>query len=882
LSTTLPKVYDPAATEGKIYQYWLDQGLFRAEVRPEREPFTIVIPPPNVTGNLHMGHALNNTLQDILIRWRRMQGYETLWVPGMDHAGIATQIKVEEQLAREGLSRHDLGREEFIDRVWDWKEKYGGQIINQLKRLGASCDWSRQRFTLDQGCSRAVRQVFVNLYEKGLIYRGDYIINWCPECHTALSDIEVEHEDKDGKLYYVRYPLEGGDGFLTVATTRPETILGDTAVAVHPEDTRYRDVVGKFAVLPLVGRRIPIIQDDYVDPEFGTGAVKVTPAHDPNDFTMGERHNLEKVVVIDQKAMMTEEAGRFKGMDRYQCRRAVVEELKRQGYLVKVEKHTHAAGHCYRCHTVVEPLISRQWFVRMKPLAGPAIKAVQEGRIRFIPDRFSKVYLHWMENIRDWCISRQLWWGHRIPAWYCQECGETTVALEDPRCSSCGSADLVQDPDVLDTWFSSALWPFSTLGWPDETPEMDYFYPTSVLVTGYDIIFFWVARMIFSGLQHAGEIPFRHVLIHGIVRDEQGRKMSKSLGNGVDPLEVIERYGADALRFTLSTGNAPGNDMRFYWERVEGSRNFANKIWNAARFVLMNLEGFTPSAPAGEVALEDRWILSRFNETVRAVTRFMEIYELGEAARVIYDFLWSEYCDWYIELVKPRLNRDDNPGDRQAARHTLWYVLERTLRLLHPFMPFITEEIWQSLPHEGTSIMVAPWPKFDPEKVDREAEKRMETVMGVVRSIRNIRAEMNVAPHRRVPVTLHPSSDEAAATVDQAAGLIENLGRVSHLRIERDGAVKPEQAMTAVVPGVEVFMPLKGMVDIDRELERIREEMTKVLEELKQSEQKLKNENFVTKAPAEVVEKERVRKKECEEKLSALKERLAMLEEVSA
>ena len=700
----IPKVYDPGAVEEKWYRFWEENQLFHAEVNPDKQPYSIVIPPPNVTGQLHMGHALDNALQDILIRWRRMQGYNTLWMPGTDHAGIATQIKVEENLAKEGLSRYDLGREAFIERVWQWKQQYGSRILNQLKRLGASCDWQRERFTMDEGCSQAVREVFVSLYEKGLIYQGNRITNWCPRCNTALSDIEVEHEDRPGHLYHVRYPVEGEAGrYVTVATTRPETILGDSGVAVHPDDERYSDVVGKKLILPLLGRKLPVVADSYVDPAFGTGAVKVTPAHDPNDFEMGLRHNLPQIVVINLDGTMSADCGKYAGMDRYQCRKALVADLEAAGYLVKIDDHNHAVGQCQRCTTVVEPLISRQWFVKMAPLAKPAIEAVESGRISFVPERFTKIYTNWLENIRDWCISRQIWWGHRIPAWYCQACGEVTVSRDTvDACPKCGGA-VEQDPDVLDTWFSSALWPFSTMGWPQQTAELRQFYPTSVLVTGYDIIFFWVARMIFMGLEFQQEIPFRHVFIHGLVRDSQGRKMSKSLGNGIDPLEVIEQYGADTLRFTLVTGNTPGNDMRFYWERVESSRNFANKIWNASRFVLMNLDGFDPQAAPGPLTLADRWILSRYATTVAAVTDNLDKFELGEAARAIYEFIWSEFCDWYIELAKSRLYDKENQAARATAQYVLWYVLGNTMKLLHPFMPFLTEEIWQHLPHEGKS-----------------------------------------------------------------------------------------------------------------------------------------------------------------------------------
>ncbi len=876
----LPKNYNPADVEDRIYDFWMKENLFHAEVETGKEPFCIVIPPPNVTGSLHMGHALDNTLQDILIRWKRMQGYEALWLPGMDHAGIATQIKVEEQLAKEGLSRHDLGREAFIDRVWEWKEKYGGQIINQLKRLGASCDWERQRFTMDEGLSEAVKTVFLRLYEKGLIYRGDYIINWCPRCKTALSDLEVEHQPTAGKLYHVRYPLEDGSGHITVATTRPETILGDTAVAVHPDDERYREVVGKRVVLPVLGRVIPIVADEYVDPEFGSGAVKVTPAHDPNDFEIGARHGLESVTVIDEDGIMTDAAGKYAGMERYQCREALLKDLEEGGYLVKVDDHEHAVGRCQRCQTVVEPLVSKQWFVKMKPLARPAIEAVKEGRVRFVPERFKRIYLNWMEKVHDWCISRQIWWGHRIPVWYCQDCGETIAAAEEPdRCPKCASSELIQDPDVLDTWFSSALWPFSTMGWPEDTPELRYFYPTSVLVTGYDIIFFWVARMIFSALEHTGQVPFRDVLIHGIVRDEQGRKMSKSLGNGIDPLEVIDKYGADTLRFTLVTGNAPGNDMRFYWERVEGSRNFCNKIWNASRFVLMNLEGFDPemslAGNVSELPLVDRWILSRLRAVAAEVTQNLERYELGEAARLLYDFIWSEYCDWYIELVKPRLYGKDVQSKRMA-QFTLWYVLDNVLRLLHPFMPFITEEIWQRLPGTGKSLMVADWPVLPEILTDEEAEEAVAILMETVKAIRNLRAEVKLSPSTRSRVVVKATASRTADLLRDHLELISELARATPLEINTDGE-PPSQALASIIPGAEVYLPLRGLVDIDREIARLGRDLAKARDEFERSKRKLEDRNFVKKAPPEIVAREREKLAEYREKISGIEERLRQI-----
>ncbi|HEY3426015.1 MAG TPA: valine--tRNA ligase [Negativicutes bacterium] len=879
MENNIPTVYDPQAVEKKWYSFWEEKGLFHAEVDWDKQPFSIVIPPPNVTGQLHMGHALDNALQDIQIRWRRMQGYNTLWMPGTDHAGIATQIKVEEMLAQEGISRYDLGREKFIEKVWEWKQQYGNRIITQLKSLGASCDWQRERFTMDEGCSKAVREVFVTLYEKGLIYQGNRITNWCPRCNTALSDIEVEHEEQQGNLYHVRYLVEGSDDeYLTVATTRPETILGDTAVAVHPEDSRYRHLVGSQLILPLVGRRLPIIADEYVDPSFGTGAVKVTPAHDPNDFEMGLRHSLPQVVVINPDGTMAGDVGKYAGMDRYECRKVLVEDLKEQGYLVRIDEHLHAVGHCQRCTTVVEPLVSKQWFVRMQSLAEPAIAAVTSGEIQFVPERFTKIYTNWLDNIRDWCISRQIWWGHRIPAWYC-ECGETIVSREDisicPKCGSCVS----QDPDVLDTWFSSALWPFSTMGWPDKTPELQQFYPTSVLVTGYDIIFFWVARMIMMGLAFQQEIPFKHVFIHGLVRDGEGRKMSKSLGNGIDPLEVIEKYGADTLRFTLVTGNTPGNDMRFYWERVESSRNFSNKLWNASRFVLMNLEGFNSAVlPSPEqFTLADRWLLSRYTKTVNEVTRNLERFELGEAARLLYEFIWNEYCDWYIEMAKARLYNKEDVGGRTTAQYVLWHVLQNTLKLLHPFMPFITETIWQHLPHEGVSIMVADWPQEQAEFVDECSEQNMNIIMDTIKAIRNMRAEVNVPPGKKSEVILHIASSELQAVLTANIQYLKTLGSAEPVTIATSLQDKPENAMTAIVSGVEVYLPLRGLIDVAKETARLNKEVETINKELARIEGKLANSSFVAKAPAEVIEKERSKAIEYQEKHAAIDERLAYL-----
>ena len=876
----LSSVYDPKGVEEKWYAAWEKEGCFHAEANEQKDAFSIVIPPPNVTGQLHMGHALDNTLQDILIRWHRMRGDDTLWMPGTDHAGIATQIKVEEMLKKEeGKSRYDLGRDAFIERVWEWKKQYGDRITRQLRSLGASCDWERERFTMDEGCSQAVREVFVSLYEKGLIYQGHRITNWCVRCHTALSDIEVEHEEKEGHLYHLRYEVEGEAGrYVIIATTRPETMLGDTAVAVHPDDARYKDLIGKTLILPVVDRRIPLLADDYVDPAFGTGAVKITPAHDPNDFEMGQRHNLEQVVVIGPEGNMTEEAGKYAGQDRYECRKALLADLEQMGVLVKVESHPHAVGHCQRCGTVVEPLVSKQWFVKMEPLAKPAMEVVRDGRVQFVPERFSRTYLNWLENIRDWCISRQIWWGHRIPAWYCESCGKTIVSRDDlTTCPHCGGT-VEQDPDVLDTWFSSALWPFSTMGWPENTVELRQFYPTSVLVTGYDIIFFWVARMIMMGLEFKQEIPFRHVFIHGLVRDSQGRKMSKSLGNGIDPLEVVEKYGADTLRFMLITGNTPGNDMRFYWERVEASRNFANKIWNASRFVLMNLEGFEGQAPQQEqLTLADRWILSRYNNVAKAVTDNLGRFELGEAARLVYEFLWGEYCDWYIEMAKPRLYNKEETEQRAVAQYVLWEVLEGTMRLLHPFMPFITEEIWQHLPHEGRSIMRASWPVVQAGRSDAAAEGQMNLIMEAVKGIRNMRAEMNVPPGRRSEVILQAGSEEVRSVLQKNEGYFRQLAAAEPVTLPAIGAEKPENAMATVVAGLEVYLPLKGLIDVEKETARLSKEREALTKELARITSKLGNEGFMAKAPAAVVEKERAKAQECEEKLGAIRERMEYL-----
>jgi len=873
----LPKTYNPETVEKRWYNYWLEKDYFAPDEDLSREPFSIVMPPPNVTGMLHMGHALDNTLQDILTRWRRMQGYSVLWLPGTDHAGIATQARVEESLAQKGISRHDLGREAFLEKVWEWKHIYGSTITNQLKMLGASCDWSRERFTMDEGCSRAVREVFVRLFEKGLIYRGDYIINWCPRCHTTISDIEVEHIESEGKLYYIKYPLQDGEAYLTVATTRPETMLGDTGVAVNPADERYRDYIGKNLILPILGRVIPVVADDYVDREFGTGAVKVTPAHDPNDFEMGMRHDLPRVNVINQDGTMSDEAGPYRGLDRYECRRRIVEDLKEQGYLLKVEDHSHAVGHCYRCNTVIEPMISKQWFVKMKPLAEPAIKRVLDGDIVFVPSRFTKIYINWLENIRDWCISRQLWWGHRIPVWYC-ECGEMICSREDPEvCPHCNSSALAQDPDVLDTWFSSALWPFSTMGWPEDTRDLARFYPTSVLVTGRDIIFFWVARMIFAGLEFMKEVPFYDVMIHGLILDGQGRKMSKSLGNGIDPIEVIEQYGADTLRFSLITGTTPGNDVRFYMDKVENTRNFANKVWNASRFVIMNMEDYEPiELVDSDFELADRWILHRLSVTNSEVTRLLEEYELGEAARNLYDFIWDDFCDWYVELVKPRLYRPEKPRERKVAQNILVLVLKDILKMLHPFMPFITEEIFQHLPEATESIMIEPWP--DNERFYRpQAEEDMRLLIQVIRAIRNIRSEYNIPPGMRIPVQVVTADQDKAAKIINNRDYAENMANLKEITVSGPQETRPLQALSAYLVDIEILVPVEGVIDVEKEIARLKKELEATEQDIKRLESKLNNQGFISKAPADVVEKERTRQKENLEKREGILKRLQTL-----
>lgn len=878
----IPKVYDPASVEKKWYEFWEKNRYFHAEPEPGKKPFSIVIPPPNITGKLHMGHALDNTLQDILIRWHRMMGDNTLWMPGYDHAGLATQIKVEEVLKKEeGKTRFDLGREEFVKRVWAWKEEYGDRIINQLKCLGISCDWERKRFTMDEGCSRAVRETFVSLFEKGLIYKGTRITNWCVNCHTALSDIEVEHEDTPGHLWYVRYPVVGEeDTYLTIATTRPETIPGDTAVAVNPEDERYAKLIGKTLRLPILNREIPVIADSYVDTKFGTGAVKITPSHDPNDYEMGLRHNLPEIVVIGKDGVMTEEAGPFAGLERYECRKQIVARLKEEGYLVKIEEHSHAVGHCQRCHNIVEPLVSTQWFVKMQPLVKAAVDCVTDGRTQFVPERFTKNYTGWMENIHDWCISRQIWWGHRIPVWYCDDCGEMSASRTDlEKCPICGSTHIHQDEDALDTWFSSALWPFSTMGWPDNTELLKQFYPTSVLVTGYDIIFFWVARMLIMGMEFMKEIPFEKVFIHGLVRDSQGRKMSKSLGNGIDPLEVIEKYGADTLRFMLITGNTPGNDMRFYWERVEGTRNFANKIWNASRFALMNMEGYDKDAELAPYTLADKWILSRLQDTVKDVTGLLERFELGEAGRAIYDFIWSEVCDWYIEIAKPRLYNKEAAAERATAQHVLATVLVSAMKLLHPYMPFITEEIYQCLPHEAESIMISKWPVADESLVDPEAERGMNAIMDSIKAIRNMRAEVNANPGKKIPAIMLVSEDlrEVVAHNDS---YIKLLGGIDNLELRPLNGEKPENAMAAVVTGIEVYLPLAGLIDVEKETQRLSKELAAMEKDLQRAGGKLNNAGFLAKAPEDVIAKERAKYEELSGKIEAVKKRMAYLAEL--
>ncbi len=864
----LEKIYDPASVEDRLYKFWVDGGYFHAEADPEKEPYTIVIPPPNITGQLHMGHALDETLQDILIRFRRMQGRSALWLPGTAHASIATEAKIVAAMAEEGLTKEDLGREKFLERAWEWKRKYGGRIVEQLKKLGSSCDWDRERFTLDEGCNKAVNEVFVRLYEKGLIYRGERIINWCPYCLTSISDAEVEYEESDGSFWHIRYPLSDNSAYLELATTRPETLLGDTAIAVNPNDDRYKSVIGKTVTLPLVNKEIPIVADEYVEMDFGTGVVKITPAHDPNDFEVGLRHNLPIINVFTEDAHINENGGKYVGMDRYEARKAIVADLDAGGYLVKVEPMHHNVGHCYRCHSTVEPRISMQWFVKMEPLAKPAIDSVRNGEIKFIPERFDKIYFNWMENIKDWCISRQLWWGHRIPAYYCADCGKVTVSADEVcKCSECGSTKITRDEDTLDTWFSSALWPFSTLGWPDETDDLKYFYPTNTLVTGYDIIFFWVARMIFSGLEYTGKPPFDTVLIHGIVRDAQGRKMSKSLGNGIDPLVEIEKYGADALRFTLATGNSPGNDMRYMPERVEASRNFANKLWNASRFILMNLDDEQRAATLPEnLELEDKWVLSKYNRLVSDVSYNLDKFEIGVAVQKLYDFIWDVFCDWYIELCKVRLNGDD-ASRKAVACDVLVYVMTGILKLLHPFMPFITEEIWQTLPHDGESIMVSKWPEFDENLVFTDDEREFERIMNAIKAVRARRADMNVVPSKKAKVYVDTGFVD---TFKKGAVFFERLASASETEVGTNLTVN--DSVTIITEDAKMFIPLGELVDFEAERARLNKERDAVLKDIDFVNSKLNNPNFVNKAPVQVVEAQK-------EQLSRHMDRLAMIEE---
>lgn len=881
MERNLPKNYDPKDFEDRLYQEWQDNDCFKSEVNKDKESFTIVMPPPNITGQLHMGHALDDTLQDILIRWKRMDGFEALWIPGTDHASIATEVKVVDRIKSEtGKTKYEVGREEFLRRAWDWKDEFGGKIVNQVKKLGASCDWDKERFTMDEGCNKAVTKFFVELYKEGHIYRGNRIINWCPDCKTTLSDAEVEHEDQEGNFWHIKYPIKDSDEFLEIATTRPETMLGDTGIAVHPEDERYTHLVGKTAILPLVGRELIIVADDYVEKDFGTGAVKMTPAHDPNDFEVGKRHNLEEINVMNDDATMNSLAGKYEGMDRYECRKAIVEDLKEEGYLMHIKKHDHAVGTCYRCHSVVEPRLSLQWFVKMDELAKPAIDLLKENELEFVPDKFDKTYLQWLENIRDWCISRQLWWGHQIPAYYCQDCGEIMVSEEAPiHCSKCNSTNIEQDEDVLDTWFSSGLWPFETLGWPEKTEELDYYYPTSVLVTGYDIIFFWVVRMTFSAMFCMNEKPFSHVLVHGLVRDAEGRKMSKSLGNGIDPLEVIDQYGADALRFTLATGNSPGNDMRFYTERVEFARNFNNKLWNASRFVFMNLEdeslleNLTREAVQKDFTLADKWIISRANGVVKEVTHNMDKFELGMALQKAYEFTWSEYCDWYIEMVKPRLYGEDRDAKR-AALYTLTYVLEKILKLLHPFIPFITEEIYSYLPTVEGYIIRAEYPHYD-EKDDMQLEEeKMNLIMDGIRSVRNVRTEMNVPPSKKAKTIIVPT-DEKREAMEDGKEYFKSLASASDVEIKDDKTGIPEDAVSVVIDGVEIFIPLDELVDFEKEKERLNKEKKKAISEIKRVEGKLNNPGFMNKAPDKLIEEEKQKKEKFEEMLKTIEERLA-------
>ena len=881
MSKELAKTYDPKGIEDRIYQNWLDKKYFHAEVDRSKKPFTIVMPPPNVTGQLHMGHALDNTMQDILIRYKRMQGYNALWQPGTDHAAIATEVKVIQKLKEQGIDKNDIGREKFLKHAWEWKEEYGGRIVNQLKKLGSSADWDRERFTMDEGCSKAVEEVFVKLYNKGYIYKGSRIINWCPVCKTSISDAEVEHVDQDGFFWHINYPIVGEEGrFVEIATTRPETLLGDTAVAVNPEDERYQDLVGKMLKLPLTDREIPVIADSYVDKEFGTGCVKITPAHDPNDFEVGKRHKLPEINNMNDDATINELGGKYAGMDRYEARKAMGADLDALGLLVKVVPHTHSVGTHDRCKTTVEPMIKPQWFVKMQEMAKPAVEALKKNELNFVPDRFDKIYLHWLENIRDWCISRQLWWGHRIPAYYCDECGEVVVAKEMPKvCPKCGCTHFKQDEDTLDTWFSSALWPFSTLGWPDKTEDFDYFYPTDVLVTGYDIIFFWVIRMVFSAIEQTGKVPFHHVLIHGLVRDSQGRKMSKSLGNGIDPLEIIDQYGADALRLTLITGNAPGNDMRFYMERVEASRNFANKVWNASRFIMMNLEKaeVPGEMPKDQLTAADKWILSKVNTLAKEVTENMDKYELGIAVQKVYDFIWEEFCDWYIEMVKPRLYNDGDTT-KSAALWTLRTVLVNALKLLHPYMPFITEEIFCTLQSEEESIMISKWPEFTEEWHFAEDEAAVEMIKEAVRGIRNVRTGMNVPPSKKAKVFVVSESENVRNTFENGKVFFATLGSASEVTVQADRSGIDEDAVSAVLPEAVIYMPFAELVDIDKEIERLQKEEQRLTKELARVNGMLSNERFMSKAPESKVAEERAKLEKYSQMMDQVKERLTHLQ----
>ena len=877
MSKELEKNYNPADIEQRLYDKWIQNKYFHAEVDRSKKPFTIVMPPPNITGQLHMGHALDNTIQDILIRTKRMQGYEALWVPGTDHASIATEAKIVEKMREEGVTKEEIGREKFLERAWEWKKQYGGRIVAQLKKMGSSCDWDRERFTMDEGCNKAVKEVFVNLYNKGQIYRGERIINWCPKCLTSISDAEVEYEDQAGHFWHLRYQLSDGSGYINLATTRPETLLGDTAVAVNPNDDRYKDMVGKTVILPIVHREIPIVADDYVEMDFGTGVVKITPAHDPNDFEVGLRHNLPVINVMTDDAKIVEDYPKYAGMDRYEARKAIVADLEAEGALIKIEDYSHNVGTCYRCHTTIEPRVSKQWFVKMEELAKPAIEAVKNEDTKFIPPHFDKTYYHWLENIRDWCISRQLWWGHRIPAFYCDDCGEMVVTKENTcKCPKCGK-EMRQDPDTLDTWFSSALWPFSTLGWPDKTEELDYFYPTSVLVTGYDIIFFWVIRMMFSGLEHAGEVPFKNVLIHGLVRDSQGRKMSKSLGNGIDPLEVIEQYGADALRFTLITGNAPGNDMRFYYERVEASRNFANKVWNASRFIMMNMpEDGIKEVSKDSLTQADKWILSKANKLVKDVTDNIEKFELGVAADKLYNFIWEEFCDWYIEMVKPRLYSEDN-DTKSAALYTLKTVLETSLKLLHPYMPFVTEEIYCTLNENEDTLMTKQWPEYTEEFNFAEDEEAVEIIKEAVRNIRNVRAGMNVPPSKKALCYVVTENDKVANIFRQSDVFFGTLAYASEVKIQADKAGIEEDAVSVAIANANIYMPFAELVDIEKEIERLKKEEDKLKKEIERVEKMLSNEKFISKAPQSKVDEEKEKQVKYTQLMKQVKDQLAHL-----